>query len=104
MKPLIILLLLASVAWSGESTWIDKSDCPHGSICAGNDCTCLDNPVINVYPKKTEIKLPQKGHCPHCGVRGMKWGEILKGSEYMFHREGALLFLCPNGHMFWEKD
>lgn len=81
MKSLIIFLLLVSVA------------------SAGDECVCLQSgKAICIREDGIHINnrsLPEPGHCPHCGAKGDKYGEVI---------ESGAIYLCPNGHIYWEKN
>ena len=106
MKALAIVLLLVSVAWGG-----DYADTPHCSNSLG-DCeppeitsvtpcitVCVDWAELDKTTCECKVK---KGHCPHCGAKGVDDGmglQVIQGTKVMWtmHR-------CPNGHIFWEKE
>lgn len=90
---LLIFLALAGTAWGDN--WQNCSD--SGAICDGQGrCTCLGGE-----------RVIQKGHCPHCGAKftleGLELHWPNRGEKYYTSRVGMIYF-CPNGHIFWEKD
>jgi len=110
MKALLIVLLLAlailmffAPVWAGEvHQWSNSYDsyrklydssyalCPNGHEYLGEDRCIL-----------------KKGHCPHCGAKGIMPQSIdeMRGAvdNPYWHKIGTF-YLCPNGHLFWEKD
>lgn len=89
MKVIVILLLLASVAWAGDTCLLQcKNKEISPNIINGTiECECVDL---------------KKGHCPHCGAKYIRDAPIKYFDKDTKNIEYMLLFLCPNGHVFWE--
>jgi hypothetical protein len=86
----IVALLLAGIAWAGEIRLIPScyTSCVSWATLDEETCKCV----------------VKKGHCPHCGKEGIKYGNVpIANKNSIGWIDGILLYLCPNGHLFWEK-
>jgi len=115
-----LLLFLAAII-AGMAWGVNWQDCPYGAACIGQgECICLDGWKYSTVTEKTcmtvcvdwaeldkttcECKV-KKGHCPHCGNEGIKYGNVpIARNNSVGWIEGVWLFLCPAGHIYWEKE
>jgi len=111
MKSIIIVLLLASVAWGGNCTMIE-SEKGFAYVCSRDfpdeevtilypscSTSCADWTVLDEITCKCIVK---KGHCPYCGAKAIEDThglQVIKGNEVLW-----TIRRCPAGHLFWEKD
>lgn len=123
MKALIILLLLATVAWGEDIDWTKFKD--GDFICVDSvqgyiPCYVDSAKAIEIAKTTTQLccngtieqcqylpwyplcDLPktEKGHCPHCGTKGDPM-DVVRFSTGNYSYK---VFFCPNGHIFNEKD